>query len=420
MTIELFTQLGDEIERLWLAENYNEELLPSIAKEALLKADIPSKATPWEAVEWALTRRELPQQQDLAGRFGEPPVTLYVSARFHIDLYFWFTSTTSLHQHGFCGAFQVFEGSSIHSWYEFERNFVVNSFLETGSLDLKSCRILNKGMVQEIWPGSHYIHSLFHLDEPSVTIVVRTHRSPLHLPQFSYHKPGLAVDPFFEHPTSTKKIQLVSAVLRAKREEGDGLLTRMLETNDLQTSFSLLSSVRGLLRGDHMDRLFDLGGAKTRFEGFLNIVEGRHGEKAAVLRPVFEYMELLEHLSGKRAFVTEPDHRFLFALLLNADGREHILGLLRQRYPDGDAVGKLLDWVFELSQTRVVGQPGNALGVIEFSEPEMYALEGLLRGREDVDIAAAYLSEAAKAKPEDIPNALKKIRESLTFRPLLS
>ena len=119
--MELFNKLGADIEALWLEKNYNEELLPEIAVEALKRADLPSKLSAWDVVEWSLKQKELPPQRDLRGNFADPPVTIYSGPRFHIDVYFWFEATTAMHQHAFCGAFQVLMGSSIHSWYEFER-----------------------------------------------------------------------------------------------------------------------------------------------------------------------------------------------------------------------------------------------------------------------------------------------------------
>jgi hypothetical protein len=53
-------------------------------------------------------------------------------------------------------------------------------------MSLKVCELLNVGDVQEIQAGRQYIHSLFHLDQPSATIVIRTEKSPLYLPQFAY------------------------------------------------------------------------------------------------------------------------------------------------------------------------------------------------------------------------------------------
>jgi len=416
--IDLFNQFGDEIEQRWLAANYSEAEFPAIAKKALVEFDLPSKTTPWEAVEWALAVRELPTQRDLVARFAQPPVTLYNAPRFHVDIYFWFTSTTALHQHAFCGAFQVFEGSSIHSWYEFEREESVNMFTEIGKLDLKVCQILEKGSAQEIWPGRQYIHSLFHLEEPSATIVVRTHRSPLEMPQFSYYKPGLAVDPFFDDDTATKKRQLVNAVLLARRPNADELIAKLLSESDLQTSFILLTYLQSTLKSDQLERAFRVETDNERFDRFLEVVEKRHGRLAEILRPVFEYKEFQASLVDKRSIVSEPDHRFFFALLLNIDDREHILELVRQRFPDQDAVEKVLDWIFDLSETRVLGQDTNALGV-DLGTVEMFALEGLLRGKSDDEIASEFAVASPAAAPDAISNALATLRSATTLRPLL-
>ena len=65
-------------------------------------------------------------------------------------------------------------------------------------------------------------------------------------------------------------------------------------------------------------------------------------------------MDRLEEILRLRSFVTNAEHRFFLALLLNVEGRENIFPLIKQRYPDADPVEKVLDWVFELSETRVM------------------------------------------------------------------
>ncbi|MEO6052348.1 MAG: hypothetical protein ABIP78_13600, partial [Pyrinomonadaceae bacterium] len=307
--MELFQQLGAEIETLWLEKNYNEEYLPAIAAEALKRADLPSKLTAWDVVEWSLKQPELPPQRDLPGNFGDPPVTIYSGKRFHIDVYFWFSGTTATHQHGFCGAFQVLLGSSIHSWYEFERREVINTFAEIGDMSLKVCEILETGDVQEIWAGRQYIHSLFHLEQPSATIVVRTDRSPLHLPQFSYEKPNLAIDPFFEQGTMTKKLQVMSTLFKAQHPNADRLATEFLEASDLQTSFIILRQLRRLVGSNQLEQLFKLEGPKSRFDNFLDVVSRRHGANGEIFGPIFKRMDMLDYIVNRRSYVTNAEHR---------------------------------------------------------------------------------------------------------------
>src|SRR5438445_51763 len=344
--MELFQQLGEEIDALWLEKNYNEEFLPAIAVDALKRADLPSKLSAWDVVEWSLKQKEMPRQRDVSGRFADPPITIYSGLRFHIDVYFWFEGTTAIHQHGFCGAFQVLMGSSIHSWYEFELKEVINAFCEIGKMSLKLCELLEVGDVQEIWAGKQYIHSLFHLDQPSATICVRTDRSPLHPPQFSYQKPSLAIDPFFEQDTTTKQMQVMSTLFRAKRPDADRLVTEFIEANDFQTAYLILTRLRGLLGASRMEQLFKLDSPRARFNNFVEVARKRFGTAGEALPGIFERYDVLDEILIRRGYVTEPEHRFFMALLLNVDGRERILSLVQQRYKDIDPIEKVLDWVF--------------------------------------------------------------------------
>jgi hypothetical protein len=419
--MKLFQQLGNEIERLWLEQNYKEEIFPALAADALRRNGLPSKLSAWDVLEWTVKEKDLPRQRDVQGRFGDPPITIFSAPRFHIDVYFWFNGTTATHQHGFCGAFQVLLGSSIHSWYEFELREAVNAFCEIGDINLKVCEILELGDVQEIRSGRRYIHSLFHLDQPSATIVVRTDRSPLELPQFSYHKPSLAIDPFFEQDETTKKLQAMSALVHAKREEADSLISDWLAQSDFQTSFHILSQLRSLLRSDQMGQMFRPELAMARFEQFLNLVVNRHANKGEVLKPVFARMDMLDEIVQRRGYVTDPEHRFFMALLLNVDGRERIFDLIRHRFPDTDPREKVLDWVFDLSQIRVLGhETSNALGIPGFAEPDIFALEHLLKGKTNSEIEQQFAVEYAGTDVEVVVEAVNRLRRAVIFRPLLS
>lgn len=423
--MELFNNLGKEIEELWRHTNYNENLFPAIAADALARAELPSKVSAWEIAEWTLRQDQLPRQKDVHGRFGDPPITLFAAPRFYIDVYFWIDGTTAIHQHGFCGAFQVLLGSSIHSWYEFDRTEAINTFVEIGEMKLKQCNLLEAGDVQEIRAGRQYIHSLFHLDQPSVSIVVRTEKSPLFLPQFSYHKPYLAVDPFFEEETTLKKLQTISALLQLKHQDADRLITELIENSDFQTTFSILSSVHGSVQSSQIHQMFNLDAQPGRFDIFLEAAHRRHGEKAGVFEKVFEHREVQNEMVRKRSFITDAEHRFFFALLLNLDTKDHIFELIRQRFPDADPLEKVLDWTYDLSQTRIAGgAKQNALGFEIFDDLDLTLLEKLLAEKSDEEIRAELREEYPQERLESILGELdariSKIRGAVIFRPLLT
>jgi hypothetical protein len=419
--MELFNKLGRDIEQLWCDANFSEDALPAIAADALRRHDIPSKMSAWDIMPWALGEIELPPQKDATAKFGDPPITLFVGSRFYIDVYFWFEGTTATHQHGFCGAFQVLTGSSIHSWYEFTPRHAVNTFMQFGDISLKVCELLGVGDVQEIWGGRRYIHSLFHLDHPSATIVVRTERSPLDLPQFSYQKPTLAVDPFYDDTTMLKKMQIMAALIRGGRPDADDQIAALLERSDLHSSYLYLNQLRAPLGNNQVGELFGLTASTDRFERFLSIVEKRHGELGRELRPVFEEIDIVEEMVKRRGYVRESDHRFFMALLLNSDGREQIFGLIKQRFPDADPIEKVLDWVYDLAQTRVLGvDTPNALGIAGLGDAELTVLEKVLNGTPANGLSSAVATELPASDAASIDAAIAKVTSAVIFRPLMT
>ena len=422
--MELFQTLGAKVEQTWRDVNYDETAFPAIAAEALEAANLPQKVLAWEVIEWTLQQTVLPEQRDLAGRFGDPPITLFNSARFHIDVYFWLEGTTAIHQHAFCGAFQVMHGSSIHSHYEFEPNEKLNFFTEIGKMNLKTVEYLDVGKIRKIAAGRQYIHGLFHLDQPSATIVVRTHRTPMDLPQFSYYKPSLAIDPFFEEPNTTKKLQCLTALTRTNHPDTDRHIGEMLNESDFQTSFTILSKVRGFLQGNQLDQMFNTGASEKRFDALLEIVKKRNGARAEVFPKVFAHQDKVGEIIKRRNFVKESEHRFFLALLMNVEGKERILSLIKERFPEADPIEKILDWSLDLAQTRVLGvNIPNALGIADFGNLDLFILENMLKNKSDKEIRAAlraeYPAENLEALEQSLAEKTERIRQSIIFESLL-
>ena len=172
------------------------------------------------------------------------------------------------------------------------------------------------------------------------------------------------------------------------------------------------------MRANKLGQFFKLDESRARFEGFLDIVVARHGSAGESLRAVFAYIDVLDEIINRRGFVTDPEHRFFMALLLNVDDRGRIFDLIKHRFPDADPIEKILDWVFDLAEIRLIGvDTSNAIGIENFGDAEMFALEHLLRGRLDDEIRQTFAAENPGA---DIGEAIAKIRNAVIFRPLVS
>ncbi|MEP6820477.1 MAG: hypothetical protein ABJA18_13155 [bacterium] len=423
--MEEFQNLGESIESRWRAENYSEELFPEIAAQALVEADLPARVDPWEIIRWVQSATTLPEQQDVEGRFGDPPVTLFSGPRFYIDVYYWLDGATSIHQHSFTGAFQVLLGSSIHSRYSFREDKIINEHFSIGELAFEEVQLLTLRDVRMIRPGRNFIHSLFHLDRPSASITVRTQHTPSSALQYDYRKPHFALNPYFRNPVMIKKLQTIGLLLGMKHKDADAMIGDLVCSSDFQTAYLALAETYQLMQSNEMDALFGLSTGKDRFRAILDRCRTVHGELIDLVLPVLEEQERQMSIVHRRGTITKDAHRFFLALLLNVPSREKILELVKQRYPDQEPVETILDWVEELGRTRVLGsKETNALGMAEFDDSYVFVLECLLEGLglEEINqkAVAQYPPENAAELKARIPALMKTLRESILFKSLLA
>ena len=417
--MEPFQKLGTLIEKRWCAENYSEQLFPEIAANALAEADLPSKVDPWDIIRWVHKTDSLPEQKDVPGRFGNPPITLYSGPRFYIDVYYWLDGTTSIHQHAFTGAFQVLLGSSIHSHYNFRAERVLNEHFSVGQIELLTVELLKVNDIKHIRPGSQYIHSLFHLERPSATITIRTEHTPSEAVQYDYRKPYFAINPFFQNVAMIKKLQTVTLLLGMKHKEADAMIGDLVTSSDFHTTFFILLEVAAHLRHTHMDELFGMSMGKDRFNALVERARTVHGDLVDKFMAVLEEQDRQMNIIGKRNTVTGEEHRFFLALLLNIPSREKILELVKHRFPETDPVEKILDWVEELGQTRVLGsKEPNALGIDGFDDQYVYMLECLLRNLSPEDRRTQTLPELHNEENSQV-QIVSNLRGSHLFTSLL-
>jgi len=422
--MEDFQKLGALVESRWKAENYNELLFPKIAAQALAEYDLPARVDPWDIIRWVHTTPSLPEQRDVEGRFGNPPVTLFSGPRFHIDVYYWLDGTTSIHQHSFTGAFQVLLGSSIHSRYSFREDKIINEHFSVGQLALEDVQLLKLKDVRTILSGRNFIHSLFHLDRPSATITIRTEHTPSASLQYDYRKPHFALDPFFRNPVLIKKLQTIGLLLGMKHKDADAIISDLVCSSDFHTAYFVLAETFQQLKNNEMDTLFGLSLGKDRFKAILERCKSVHGEFTDLILPVLEEQERQMSIIQRRGTITSDAHRFFLALVLNVPSRQKILDLVKQRYPNQDPVETILDWVEELGRTKVLGsRETNALGMPEFDDSHVFVLECLLRGKNLEEISqeatAQYPTENAAELMPRIPELVESLRESTLFRSLL-
>lgn len=239
--IPYFEDLGNRIASAWSGRT---EDLCQVALDALEAQPACEHTSMTQVLQWVsqVANEDYVPQRDPGMAFAEPPVTVFRHAAFCIDVNFWGTSSTQIHEHAFSGAFQILHGASLQSRYRFDSRRVINPRMALGQLDFVDAKRLDPGDTQAIWPGSGLIHALFHLAMPSATVVVRTYGDAALLPQRSFDPPGLATDGHFRgNAVEQRRVQLVRFLATADVENGQHHLLEILANCHPVVFYNLMS-----------------------------------------------------------------------------------------------------------------------------------------------------------------------------------
>ena len=274
-------------------------------------------------------------------------------------------------------------GSSIETLFEFETERTFDGHFLLGKLETLSSGLLAQGEVRPIWSGPKLIHSIFHLERPSLSLVVRTGNDPGAGPQFNYSRSGIARNPFFIDESLERKLQIVSMLRATQHPSLEKLAGDLISQSDLHTAYRVLRDCANL---GIIDRLIDRVRDKEAADRFVGAIKDQR-------RELF--------LINRRGVVSDAELRFFLGVLLNAPRRRDVLAVTRQRKPNTDPARQVAAWLRQLSNVtvklQVEGVPWqpNLLGLPEFDDELENACASLFAGEGQApnDRAANGLSE---------------------------
>ncbi len=401
--MEFFQRLGSVVGRLWKERNYNEEDFPEVASRGLSELPPHQHVSLWDVAKWGLTTEQLPPQADLGAKFGQPPLTVYSARDFRIEVLFWVQGIPAIHQHSFSGAFHVMHGSSLQCLWDFKPVEQLAMRLAVGQVSLTKAELLRKGDSRPILAGKQMIHSTFHLDRPSLTVVVRTLGEIDKLPQYAYLPPTIAYAEQNDVPSVKRRTQLLRMLLiSGKHAEFSEIVRHILATEDAYSIFHFLLSTFELLE-DEDERHSLLLAARLRHPGLIE-----------ALIPALAQVERTNKTVRIREQISNCDLQFFLALLLNVPQRSAILKLTEQRYPSRDPVDSILSWINGLSEVGVLG--------VRLPKPWLLMLECLLRDCSPQEIEKTFHERYKLHGPgvtSDLTELSSGLQNSWFLRPVL-
>jgi hypothetical protein len=406
--MEFFCQLGLRILDRWRRADLDQKAFPDIAANALVETPPSAHVDPLDVVRWVHADPLLVPQAMLTKDFGQPPITVFQGEGFYIDVLFWVDATTQIHQHGFSGAFHLMQGSSLQSAYRFTPRKRYSERLLLGDLALERIEVLGRGDVRPIFAGAGLVHALFHLDRPSVSVVVRTRSDAFAGPQYSYSRAGLAWDPFYAPESMTRKVQTVELLHKIAHPEIEEIARASIVRADAFVAFRLLETIA---------RLFD---DPQRFSAFVARVDLRHEGLAQAALALAEDARRERYLIARRRLAKQASHRFLLALLLNLAQREPILKMVAHAYPERDPVTTVLTWLGEIAQLDAIhAWVADAARVdARYDDATILDVKGAKIDEKSLQVARELLEGTRTAAGDHAGETENALRQSLLLRPL--
>ena len=218
------------------------------------------------------------------------------------------------------------QGSSIHSQFRIETLERITEGVQLVTSSLDSTELLKPGMVRRIAAGAQLTHSTFHLDEPTISVVVRTCYEPWHQPQLSLLPPHYTYAPAWLRRDGqidylARAFQVMSAV------SGDTFMPVALDRFadlDFGRALLLFAQTFPLFLGPDLERVL------ARFAE-------AHGRLADGLPAVAKRLDLQARISRLRHVTADERERFALAALMVAQDHEQARRILGH-HPLGEAL----------------------------------------------------------------------------------
>ncbi len=279
--------------------------------------------------DWALGQDRLPEQVNFHSGFGEPALVVYEEPRFFAEVLFWFPSRTSIHSHGFYGAYRVLSGYSVEAEFLYHRESEPVPGIQLGELEPTALRLITPGDISRILPEEAFIHTVMHMGNPSLTLVIRNKGG---LVQYDYSMNGLGVNAYQDSPTHVRQAEVLSAYHEANPEGFEARLLKFLRTGSAHRMARILKEMeheiderflKGQIRDLAVKRFGPLG--QAIIDSLTRTIRGNNiwNEVASIADPALQLQTALSDLFPKQ---------------------KKLLTVVRRTFPDRDPEEVLESW----------------------------------------------------------------------------
>ena len=239
--MQIFKDLSSQVNEQW--QSGSPEDFPAIATRILQNFSYGLTLDQFNRglAEWIMNEG-LPEQINVQNTFGQPPVTIFNNGRYVVDLYIWQNFDTSIHSHGFRGAFRVLHGSSLHEEFKVRTIEAIAEDAALVDLGEPMLEILRAGDTRTILPDGDLTHQLVHLENPTITLTLKTINEST-LSQWHHFPYGLAMKKRNLAPALIKQIYYYQYLMSQDEDLADQFIETALGRLDISTQMNLCETL---------------------------------------------------------------------------------------------------------------------------------------------------------------------------------
>ncbi|MGM3227142.1 hypothetical protein [Dickeya zeae] len=189
---KLIFEMAKRIENRWVMSDNDYRIFPDIAKEEMSRYELHKEFDYKDII--TFLNDSYVQNVQISSDFSDLHVKLFDNGKFYVEVLTWFDKDTAIHDHGFTGVLQQLKGVSLNAAYGFNERKIVSQNLALGNSWLCDAEILNPGDFHSIYPGREEKHAVFHIEKPTISIIVRTHPITELPAQLNYFPPFIRVN----------------------------------------------------------------------------------------------------------------------------------------------------------------------------------------------------------------------------------
>lgn len=183
----------------------------------------------------------------IASEFSELHLKLFDNGKFYIEILNWIDNDTSIHDHGFAGVLVQLQGTGINAMYSFEEEEKVSHNLKLGSVKLDKVEISSKGCVRVIPCGREEKHAVFHIEQPTISLIIRTHPITELSPQLNYFPPYVLIDHSATSLIFNKRLKYFRILSRLNKQLFQDQLQSTINSMSYTESYWMLLKLSKLL-----------------------------------------------------------------------------------------------------------------------------------------------------------------------------